>query len=344
MVDFESNLDLWIDGRWDSLDKPQIYANQHGFNYGTTGFDGGCTYRREGEDDVIIFRPEDRFIRFREQTARELFLNIEQTPEQLTEITKELIRRNEAKLKRGEVIRTLSKGQVLELREFPQRWYVRPVVTHSARSLGVYTPPETGVLIYIEPFGRYHGDDAFKNGLKLKIVEQRRIDPRSLSSKAKLSAHYVIGYKACKAARDAGANESILLDMFGYVADGSGGSPCMVKNGVLYFPRGHSSLNGIVRRSMAELARKELKMKVRQIDFSPEQFYRSDEIMMTGNAVEVTHAREVDGHLIGDGSIGPYVKQFQDMFFGTVLNDPNLFPNCEKYQHWCVPVYSNKKT
>ncbi|MDI6826542.1 MAG: aminotransferase class IV [Candidatus Aenigmarchaeota archaeon] len=339
-VDLKTNLDFWIDGRFAPLDEPCFYADEHFANYGTGGIEGACTYRRP--NNVVIFRPIDRFVRFREETAKELFLEVKWTPEELTEITKELIRRNEAKIKSGEVIRTMFRGEVLEFREPPDRWYIRPHVRHRARSLGVYTPPDTGVLIFIEPFDKYHGEEAFKKGAALKIVDERRIDPRSLSSKAKLIPFYTVGYKAAKKAKEANATEAILLDMWGYVADGSGGSISMIKNGVLYIPRKHSSLDGIVRKSVAQLAKKELGMKVKRTDFSPKQLYEADEVLLTGNAAEVMHVREVDGHLIGDGSIGPYVKQLQNMFFGIVYDDPNLFPNCGKYQHWMEPVYSYK--
>lgn len=339
MVHLETNLDFWTDGKIAPLDVPIIHADEHSTNYATKGFEGGCTYRRQ--DNVVIFRPTPRFIRFREKTAKELFLDVKWTPEQLTEITKDLVIRNEAKIKNGEVIRTLFKGEVLEFREPPERWYIRPHVRHCARSLGVYTPPETSVFIYIAPFGRYHGDEIFKNGAILKIVDERRIDSRSLSSEAKLSAHYTIGYKAIAKAKheDPRVTEVFLPDMWGYLADGSGGNISMIKNGVLYITRRHSALDGIVRQSIVELAKNELNIRVEETDISPKQIYQADEVLITGNAAEVTPVREVDTHTIGDGSMGPYTKKLQNMFFGIVYNNPNQFPNCGKYQHWMEPVY-----
>ncbi len=339
MVDIVTNLDFWDDGKIASLDVPNIHADEHSTNYATKGFEGGCGIRRP--NNVVIFRPIPRFIRFREQTARELFLEVKWSPKELLEVTKDLIRRNEAKIKNGEIIRYTFKGEVVEFKEPPERWYIRPNVRHAARSLGVYTPPETKVFIYVAPFGRYHGD-AVKNGATVKISEETRIDPRAFSSAAKGSLFYAVGYKAIMKAKmeDPNVNEVILPDMWGYVADGSGGNILTIKDGVLYAPRLHSSLNGIVRQSIIELAQKELNMEVKEVDIAPRQLYQSDEVFLTGNAAEVTPVKEVDKHTIRDGSVGPYTKKLQDMFFGIVLNDPNLFPNCGKYQHWMEPVYA----
>jgi branched-chain amino acid aminotransferase len=338
MGEIETNLDFWDDGKIAPLDKPSIHADEHSTNYSTEGFEGGCTYRRP--DNVVIFRPIPRFVRFREDTAKELFLDVKWTPEELLEVTKDLIRRNEAKIKNGETIRYLFRGEVLEFKEPPERWYIRPHVRHAARSLGVYTPPEPKVFIYVAPFGRYHGD-ALKNGAIVKIVEETRIDPRAFSSAAKGSLFYAVGYKAITKAKmeDPRINEVILPDMWGYVADGSGGNISMIKDRVLYVPRLHSSLNGIVKQSIVELAQNELNMKVKETDISPKQVYQADEVFLTGNAAEITPVKEVDKHLIRDGSVGPYTQKLQGMFFGIVYNDTNLFPNCGKYQHWMEPVY-----
>jgi branched-chain amino acid aminotransferase len=338
MVDLVTNLDFWDNGEIVSLDKPIIHADEHSTNYATKGFEGGCTHKRP--NNVVIFRPEPRFVRFREDTARELFLDVKWSPEQLLEITKDLIRRNEAKIKSGEIIRYPFRGEVVEYKESPDRWYIRPHVRHAARSLGVYTPPEPKVFIYIAPFGKYHGD-ALKNGAKLKIVEETRIDPRAFSSAAKGSLFYAVGFKAIAKAKkeDPSIDEVILPDMWGYVADGSGGNVSMIKGGVLYVTRLHSSLNGIVKQSIVELAQNELGMKIKETDISPKQIYQADEVFLTGNAAQITPVREIDAHLIGDGLPGPYTRKLQDMFSGIVLNNPNLFPNCSKYQDWMEPVY-----
>lgn len=339
LKNLETNLDFWDDGKILPLDKPTVHADEHSINYSSTGIEGGCTTRRRDKKTVIIFRPIDRFNRFVHETTQELHFKIEYTPKYLTKVAKQLIRINEAKINTGQIIRAIFRGEILEFKEPPDRWYVRPVVRNRIRSLGVYDPISIpGVYMFAKPFDKYLGEEAFKNGAVLKITKQRRAHPDSTNHAAKSSFHYHVGANARKEAMDVGATEGILRDVYGYIADGSGSSPAMIKGKVLYIPRYHSRLRGIVLESVIELAKNETDLRVKEADISPMKFKTADEVLIAGNAVEVMFARKVDDQLIGDGTIGPYTKQLQNMYFGILQNDPNLFPKCDKYQRWCESV------
>jgi len=197
-------------------------------------------------------------------------------------------------------------------------------------SEGAATKPSRGFLY---PFG------GFVISI-LKIVKQRRAHRDSTNHAAKCSFHYHPGRNARKEAIAASAQEAIMRDTDGYIADCSGATPAMIKEGVLFIPKYHSRLKGITLESLIELARNETDLKVKEKDMTPEFFKTGEEVLIAGNAVTVIFANQVDDQVIGNGSMGPYVRQFRDMFNGIIRNDPNLFPDCGKYQDWCVPVYS----
>ena len=109
-----------------------------------------------------------------------------------------------------------------------------------------------------------------------------------------------------------------MLDIYGYVSEGSGENIFVILEGNIYTPPlATSILSGITRRYAITLAN-ELGYQVREENMPREMLYAADEIFFTGTAVEITPIRSVDGLTVGAGTRGPITKQLQDEFFAIV--------------------------
>jgi len=110
-----------------------------------------------------------------------------------------------------------------------------------------------------------------------------------------------------------GFEEAIMLDPNGYVAECTGETIFMVRNGVIYtVPRG-SILEGITRDSLITIAR-DMGYTVVEEPISRDQLYIADEVFVCGTAAEVIGLREIDFRAIGNGKTGPVARELQKAF------------------------------
>jgi branched-chain amino acid aminotransferase len=130
---------------------------------------------------------------------------------------------------------------------------------------------------------------------------------------------------ALQEAISGGADEALLLDPEGYVAEGSGENIFLIKDGVIYTPEVTSCLNGITRSTVLTLAG-EAGIKVIEKRITRDEVYIADEAFFTGTAAEVTPIREVDGRNIGIGRRGPVTEKLQKAYFDLVTGKTDAHP------------------
>jgi branched-chain amino acid aminotransferase len=117
-------------------------------------------------------------------------------------------------------------------------------------------------------------------------------------------------------ANRAGYDEAILLTAEGNVADGSGESIFLVRDGVIYTPDLSASiLVGITRDSVIQIAQ-DLGHPVVEKPIIRTDLYLADEVFMVGTAAEVTPIREIDDQEIGPP--GPVTREIQQAYLDTV--------------------------
>jgi branched-chain amino acid aminotransferase len=114
-----------------------------------------------------------------------------------------------------------------------------------------------------------------------------------------------------------GYQEALLLDVDGFVAEGSGENVFIVRKGKLYTPDLTSALEGITRDTIIQLA-EERGLKIIEKRITRDEIYGADEAFFTGTAAEVTPIRELDNRAIGTGTAGPITKQLQKDYFDAV--------------------------
>jgi branched-chain amino acid aminotransferase len=135
--------------------------------------------------------------------------------------------------------------------------------------------------------------------------------------KAKANGNYMNSILAHQEAAQDGYDEALLLDVDGFVAEGSGENIFIVRNGKLITPDLTSALEGITRDTIIQLA-DELGLQVIEKRITRDEVYSADEAFFTGTAAEVTPIRELDNRAIGNGKRGPITEQLQTLYFDVV--------------------------
>jgi branched-chain amino acid aminotransferase len=166
-------------------------------------------------------------------------------------------------------------------------------------------------------WGAYLGEDNMKNGIRIRTSSYVRHPAHPSLSGAKTNGNYVNSMMALKEALDHGFDEALMLDIDGYVSEGSGENIFVIKDDVIYTPNLTSALPGITRDTIFTLA-KSLGHDIIEKKLSCDEIYTSDEAFFTGTAAEVTPIRDLDGKQIGKGARGPVTEKLQSLYFDCV--------------------------
>lgn len=210
--------------------------------------------------------------------------------------------------------------------------YIRPIVFYGSEAMGLAaTTLSVHVAVAAWSWGTYLGAESLEAGIRVKTSSFTRHHVNINMCRAKSVATYANSILANQEVAQNGYNEALLLDVDGYVAEGSGENIFVVKQGRLYTPDLTSCLEGITRASVIELAT-ELNIPVIEKRITRDEVYCADEAFFTGTAAEITPIRELDNRVIGNGKRGPITTQLQALFFDCVKGKNN------KHMDWLTFV------
>lgn len=285
----------------------------HGFNYGTAVFGGVRAYWNEEEEQLYIFRVHDHFQRFL-HSANIMFMDVNLTPENLSQITLELLRKE----------------------NYRRDIYIRPLAYKADEIIGVKLHDlQDEITISALPFSGYVANDTDAH---VTFSSWRRLDDNSIPARGKVSGAYVNSALIKTDAVKAGFDEALVLTQDGHVSEGSAMNVFMVRDNVLITPPiTDNILEGITRRTVMELASKELELPVIERGIDRTEVFLSQELFMTGTAAEIVAITRVDHRRIGSGVMGPITSQLRDLYARVVRG------RHPKYRHWNTPVYSVEK-
>lgn len=297
---------IWMDGKLIDWRDANIHVLTHTLHYGMGVFEGVRAYKTAS--GTAIFR--------------------------LKEHTKRLL--NSAKIFQMDVPfdhATLEAAQLEVVRENKlESCYIRPIIWVGSEKLGVSAKGNTiHVAIAAWPWGAYLGEDGLAKGIRVKTSSFTRHHVNVSMVRAKASGWYVNSILANQEAVTDGYDEALLLDVDGYVSEGSGENFFLVNNGKLYTPDLSSCLDGITRDTVLTLAR-DFGIPVIEKRITRDEVYTCDEAFFTGTAAEVTPIRELDNRTIGSGKRGPITEKLQSAFF-DVVGGKN-----EQYASWLAKV------
>jgi len=265
---------VWIEGRVVEGDEARIPVTDHGLLYGDGVFEGLRVY------DGCVFRIDDHLERLG-LSARAIGLALPYTPERLREIVLETARAH------GEADA-----------------YLRLVATRGSGPLGVdpHTCSEPRVFCIADQVALYPREK-LEQGLDLITSSQRR--PRSdvLDPRVK-SLNYLTNVLARGEARDRGADEALLLNDAGHIAEASAANIFCVRDGrLLTPPPTDGALDGITRASVLDVAGS-LSIPTAERTLSRVDLLAASEVFLTGTGARLVPVASLDGRELGRGS-GP---------------------------------------
>ena len=189
--------------------------------------------------------------------------------------------------------------------------YLRLGITRGVGPLGLDTEGcgQPTSFILVGPLRRLADGEA--EGLRLVVASTRRTPADCLDPRIK-SLNYLNNILAREEARRAGADEAILLNLQGRVAEGASDNLFIVRDGVLVTPPvSDGSLDGITRALVMELAG-ELGIPCRERSLTVTELYAADECFLTGTAIEMAAVADIEGHRLL--APGPVFTRLQEAF------------------------------
>ncbi|MFC2022182.1 branched-chain amino acid transaminase [Chloroflexota bacterium] len=275
------------------------------FHYGTGVFEGIRGNWNSEKQQVHLFCLKEHYERMH-QGCQVLKIDLPYTLDELCQITVELV------------------GKC----GFQEDIYVRPLAYKSSESLGVRLHDlDSDFLVFAFPWGPYLDID------KAKCCVSSWRFPSEIP-RAKLTGLYVTNALAKTEAIDNGFDEAIMLNVDGYVAEGSGENLFLVIGDKLVTPASYDGiLMGITRNTVIKLAKAELGIETIERHIDRVELYSAGECFLTGTAAHITPVAEIDGRKIGDGEIGEITKKLQKIYSDVIRG------NNPKYLSWCTPAY-----
>jgi branched-chain amino acid aminotransferase len=156
------------------------------------------------------------------------------------------------------------------------------------------------------------------SGLNLATSSIRRAGPDVLDPKIHHN-NLLTSILAKIEANAAGADDAVMLDGRGFVAETNATHLFVVTGGEVLTPFTHACPEGITRATVLKLAAAE-GIPCREADLSLTQFYTADEIFCTGTMGEIAGVTELDGRAIGNGSPGPLTAHLAELYLQHARN------------------------
>ncbi len=307
----QATTELWAYFRGDfvPLRDANINVMTHGFNYGTAVFEGIRAYWNADDEQLYALELLAHYRRIH-ASARLLLMEVRQSPEELAEITVELLRRD-------------------NLREDV---YVRPIVYKSSETIGVRLHNlDADITIFGVPFGQYIDTEG---GIRAQVSSWRRTDDNAIPARGKITGAYVNGALAKSEAQLNGFDEAIVLADDGHVSEGSAENLFMVKDGTLITPPVTDNiLEGITRGRLMEIARDELGIPVEERGIDRTELYVADEVFLCGTGAQISPVIEIDRRPIATGRPGQVTRDLSRIYFDAVRG------KLAAYRDWLTPVY-----
>ncbi|WP_380675011.1 aminotransferase class IV [Salinigranum sp. GCM10025319] len=208
----------------------------------------------------------------------------------------------------GRVAETLAANDLAEA-------YVRLSVTRGVQP-GKLTPsaevdPTVVVVVKGLPRGGRGSDPVWDGPATLQTVKTRRVPDRAIPSKAK-THNYLNGILARLELRVTGADEALVLDSEGYVAEGATSNVFFVDDDALCTPSLDGPvLPGVTRDVVIELAREE-GIPVREGRYTPDDVRGASEVFLTNTTWELRPVATVDGIDSGGGPVTTLLSRLFD--------------------------------
>ena len=192
--------------------------------------------------------------------------------------------------------------------------YVRLIVSRGDGALGVdpASCPRARIVCIVDEVELFPEERALR-GVDLVTASLRKPGPDVLDPRVK-SLNYLNSVLAKAEARRRGADDALVLNASGAVAEASGANVFVLRQGWLSTPPAtDGALEGITRATVLELGG-ELGLPARERPLGRIDFLDADEAFLTGTGAKVVPIRSLDGHAIGSGGAGAVTLRLREAF------------------------------
>jgi len=282
---------IWIDGKFYDGDQAKISVFDHGVLYGDGVLEGIRAYGGR------VFRLKQHLDRLY-ASAKAIWLDIPMTQDAMADLVNECIK-----------INSLSDA------------YVRLVVTRGFGDLGLDPRKckKPTIFCIADKIALFPAEVA-KRGLTMMTAPTPVNHREGLSPRIK-SLNYLAHILAKIEAINAGADEALMLESTGEVAEGVGENIFCVTNHTLRTPPAYSGiLRGVTRDAVIELG-PSAGLEVREESLNRYDLFTADEVFLTGTAAEVVGVVKLDGRKIGCGSVGKVTQDLAARFRDLVTRE-----------------------
>ena len=280
---------IWRDGEIVEWEDATIHVMSHVVHYGSSVFEGIRCY--ETPNGGAVFRLREHMRRLVD-SAKIYRFPMRYSIDDLVQATVDTVAANDLKA-----------------------CYLRPIVVRTGEQMG-FNPVNVPVEVFIIcwHWGTYLGHDALEHGVDVQVSSWRRAAPDTFPTMAKAGGNYLNSQLSKLEAKQNGFSEGIMLDSFGFVAEGSGENLFLVRDEVLYTSQmSNGILHGVTRDTVITIAR-DLGFEVRETQLPREFLYLADEAFFTGTAAEITPIRSIDRLPVGEGKPGTLTRTIQQEF------------------------------
>lgn len=280
----------WMEGKIIRGDEAKVSVFDHGLLYGDGVFEGLRFYNRR------VFRLSAHLDRLF-LSARAIALDIRQSAGEIRDAV-------------GKTVDALQE----------ESGYLRLIVTRGAGPLGIDPGKchEPSLIIIGDELAMV-SPKARKRGANVIIASTRQSGLDILDPRIK-SLNYLSRIMAKMEANRAGADESLILNSSGRVAEGTADNVFIVRKGTLLTPPAiEGALEGITRAAVLELACI-AGIPSNESPLAPYDIYTADECFLTGTGAELFPVRQVDGRMMRECP-GPVFTELSRRFSALVRED-----------------------
>ncbi|WP_199456759.1 MULTISPECIES: branched-chain amino acid transaminase [unclassified Marinobacter] len=297
---------IWLDGEMVPWREAKTHVLTHTLHYGLGCFEGVRAYNTANGPAIFRLKEHtDRLFR----SAHILNMKMPFSKDEINEAQRAAVRENNL-----------------------DEAYLRPMAFLGSEGMGLRADNlKVHVMVAAWSWPSYMSPEAKELGIKVRTSSYTRHHVNITMCKAKANGNYINSMLALNEAISGGAEEALLLDNEGYVAEGSGENIFIVRDGVLHTPELTSCLAGITRATIIDFA-KDLGLVVKERRITRDEVYIAEEAFFTGTAAEVLPIRELDGRQIGEGKRGPITEKLQSMYFDAVKG------KLAAHQEWLTAV------
>ncbi|MGE5244996.1 MAG: branched-chain-amino-acid transaminase [Betaproteobacteria bacterium] len=273
---------IYVDGRMVPAAEAAVSVCDHGLLYGDGVFEGIRAYSGR------VFRLDQHIERLF-ASARAIRLEIPGTPDEIAAAVVAACRHND--IVDGYIRLVVTRGAG-DLSVDPRSCRNPRVIVITLASMTVHRDADRGLHVVTSPFRR-NAPDATSPSIK--------------------SLNYLNNVLARIDANDRGADEALLLDAQGYVAEATVENFFIVTKRGLLTPPTSTNLDGITRAAVLEIA-SSLVIRCEERSFTLVDAWNADEAFLCGTAAEIVPVVTIDRRPVGTGRPGPATLRIIDAF------------------------------